>query len=185
MGEPFSRRAVLGGMALEAASLLFSRSVGATEVLGSAQGVLAVGNTHLLTVVAVSEKTLRLRVIQQGKQGPAEEVGIVPRDWPEPLTVDGSGVASWGGFKVHLEERPWQMTIVDDAGKTRQQIRLEPSTGAIHFLSGEGPLFGLGEGGHPLNHRGMKDMMANGQHSPDLATFGARSPIPWLLSTEG
>jgi alpha-glucosidase (family GH31 glycosyl hydrolase) len=185
VGEQFSRRAVLGGMALEAVSLLFSRSVGAREVLGSAQDVPAVGNTHLLTVVAVSEKTLRLRVIQQGKQGPAEEVGIVPRDWPEPLTVNGSGVASWGGFKVHLEERPWHMTIVDDAGKTRQQIRLEPSTGAIHFLSGEGPLFGLGEGGHPLNHRGMKDMMANGQHSPDLATFGARSPIPWLLSTEG
>ena len=135
MGEPFSRRAVLGGMALEAASLLFSRSVGATEVLGSAQGVPAVGNTHLLTVVAVSGKTLRLRVIQQGKQGPAEEVGIVPREWPEPLAVDGSGWLAWGGFKVHLEERPWQMTIVDAAGKTRQQIRLEPSTGAIHFLS--------------------------------------------------
>ena len=133
MGEQFTRRSVLGGMALEAANLLFSRRVGAAEIFGAAQGVPAVGNTHLLTVVAVSGKTLRLRVIQQGKQGPAEEVGIVPREWPEPLTVDGSGVAAWGGYKVHLEERPWRMTIVDAEGKTRQQIRLEPSTGAIHF----------------------------------------------------
>ena len=110
MGEQISRRAVVGGMALEAANLLFSRRVQAAEIFGAewgtAQGVPAVGNTHLLTVVAVSGKTLRLRVIQQGKQGPAAEVGIVPREWAEPLTVDGYGVASWGGYKVHLEERP-------------------------------------------------------------------------------
>jgi alpha-glucosidase (family GH31 glycosyl hydrolase) len=185
MGEQITRRAMLGGMALEAANLLFFRSVGSAEIFGAAQGVPAVGNTHLLTVVAVSAKTLRLRVIQQGKQGPAEEVGVVPRQWPEPLTVDGSGVAGWGGCKVHLEERPWRMTIIDAEGKTRQQIRLEPSTGAIRFLSGEGPLFGLGEGGHPLNRRGTKETMVNGQHSPELATLGARSPIPWLVSTEG
>jgi hypothetical protein len=81
MGEQFTRRSVLGGMALEAANLLFSRKVGATEIFDAAQGVPAVGNTHLLTVVAVSAKTLRLRVIQQGKQGPAEEVGIVRCGW--------------------------------------------------------------------------------------------------------
>jgi alpha-glucosidase/alpha-D-xyloside xylohydrolase len=185
MGEQFTRRSVLGGMALEAANLLFLRSIAGAEILGAAQGVQAVGNAHLLTVVALSGKTLRLRVIQQGKQGPAEEVGIVPREWPEPLAVDGSGVAVWGGYKVHLEERPWRMTIADAEGRTRQEVRLEPSTGAIRFLSGEGPLFGLGEGGHPLNRRGTKDGMLNGQHSPDLATFGARSPIPWLVSAEG
>jgi alpha-glucosidase (family GH31 glycosyl hydrolase) len=185
MGEQFSRRAVLGGMALEAANLLFSRRIRAEEIFGAAQGVPAVGNTHLLTVVAVSEKTLRLRVIQQGKQGRAEEVGIVPRRWAEPLEVDGSGVAMWGSYKVRLEERPWRMTIVDAEGKTRQQIRLDASTGTIRFLAGEGPLFGLGEGVHPLNRRGTKDAMLNGQHSPDLATFGSRVPIPWLVSAEG
>jgi len=191
MGEQFTRRAMLGGMALEAANLLFCRSLGAAEIAGAAQiagpvqGVPAVGNTHLLTVVAVSGKTLRLRVIQQGKQGPAEEVGIVPRRWAEPLEVDGSGVAAWGAFKVRLEERPWGMTIVDAEGRTRQQVRLDASSGAIRFLSGEAPLFGLGEGGHPLNRRGGRDAMGNGQHSPDLATFGARVPIPWLVSAEG
>ena len=58
---------------------------------------------------------------------------------------------------------------------------LEPSTGAIHFSLGEGPLFGLGEGGHPLNRRGTSDAMRNGQFRPDLATFGARVPIPWVM----
>jgi len=53
MGEQFSRRAVLGGMALEGANLLFCRRIRAEEIFGAAQGVPAVGNTHLLTVVAV------------------------------------------------------------------------------------------------------------------------------------
>jgi hypothetical protein len=79
MNEQLTRRAVLTGMALGTADLLFSRRVGV------AQGVPAVGNTNLLTVVAVSAKTLRLRVIQQGKQGSANEVGIVPLEWPEPF----------------------------------------------------------------------------------------------------
>src|SRR5882757_5771532 len=123
MGEQFSRRVVLGGMALEAANLLFNRRVLAEEIFGAAEGVPQVGNTHLLTVVAVSGKTLRLRVIQRGKQGPAEEVGIVPREWAEPLAVDGAGVAASGGYKVHLEERPWRMTIED--GRERRGSRFD------------------------------------------------------------
>src|SRR5258707_10956439 len=47
MGERFTRRSVLGGMALETANLLFFRSVEATEIFGAAEGVPPVGNTHL------------------------------------------------------------------------------------------------------------------------------------------
>ena len=163
-------------MALTAADLLFGRELIA--------GAVAIGNSHLLTLVAVSEKTLRLRIIQQGKQGPASETGVVPRTLPEPLQQDGNGVVAWGGFKVRIEERPWQITILDGGGKVRQRLRLEPSTGAIHFNLGEGAIFGLGEGGHPLNRRGTADPMRNGQVSPDLATYGARVPVPWVVGAE-
>jgi alpha-glucosidase (family GH31 glycosyl hydrolase) len=174
-----SRRGVLTGMALTAANLLFSR-----EMIAAAQAVPAVGNSHLLTLVAVSEKTLRLRIIQQGKQGPASETGIVPRTWPDPLPADADGSVVWGKYKILFKERPWQVTITDAAGKTRQRLQLEPSTGAIHFNLGDGPIFGLGEGGHPLNRRGTVDPMRNGQISPDLATYGARVPIPWVVGAE-
>ena len=179
MGERISRRGVLTGMALTAADVLFSR-----EMAAAVQGVPAVGNSHALTLVAVSGKTLRLRVIQQGKQGPASETGVVPRSWPEPLQPDANGSVAWGEFKVHIEERPWGITIVEAAGKIRQRLQVEPSTGAIHFNLGDGPIFGLGEGGHPLNRRGTADAMRNGQVSPDLATYGARVPIPWVVSAE-
>src|SRR5271165_6185072 len=176
MGEHFSRRGVLTGMAFTAANLLFSR-----ELAFAAQGVPAVGNSHLLTLVAVNDKTLRLRVIQQGKQGPASETGVVPRAWPESLSQDANGAVAWGKFNVRIEERPWHLAIVDAAGKTRQRLQLDRSTGAIHFDLGNGPIFGLGEGGHPLNRRGTADAMRNGQRSPDLATYGARVPIPWVI----
>ncbi|MDE3186168.1 MAG: glycoside hydrolase family 31 protein [Acidobacteriota bacterium] len=180
MGE-LTRRRVLSGVACGATSLLFSRTIRAGQVFSGVQGVPAVGNSHLLTVVAVSPRTLRLRVIQQGKQGPAAETGIVPREWPEPLVETDAGFAAWGQYKVYLEQSPWGVRIVDGAGQTRQRVYLEPSTGAIHFSLGQGPLFGLGEGGHPLNRRGTSDAMLNGSHRPDLATFGARVPIPWIM----
>ncbi len=180
MEEQWTRRGVLAGLAFSAADVLLSRKISNAEVFSSEQGVPAIGNAHLLTLVAVNDKTLRLRIVQQGKQGPANETGIVQRPWPEPLQENG-GSAAWGRFKVQLEERPWRVTVSDETGKTRQQLSLEPSTGAIHFSLGNGPIFGLGEGGHPLNRRGSSDAMRNGQHSPDLAAFGARVPIPWVI----
>jgi alpha-glucosidase (family GH31 glycosyl hydrolase) len=179
MAEGFSRRGVLAGLTFAAADLLFSR-----EISAAAQDAPALGNSHLLTLTAVSERALRLRIIQQGKQGPASETGVVPRPWPEPLHEDANGFVAWGKYKVRIEERPWQIIITDGVGKMRQHLRLEPSTGAIHFNLGDGPIFGLGEGGHPLNRRGTADAMRNGQVSPDLATYGARVPIPWVVGAE-
>jgi alpha-glucosidase (family GH31 glycosyl hydrolase) len=183
MAKHWTRREALAGVALGAGNILFARIINAVDVLDAPQGIPAIGNSQLLTVVAVSEKTLRLRVVQRGKQGPANEIGIVPKAWPEPLSQDGAGFSSWGQCKVRLEEKPWRMTVLDASGKTKQQLQLEPSTGAIHFSLGNGPVFGLGEGGHPLDRRGTSDAMHNGQYSPDLATYGARSPIPWLIGT--
>ncbi len=101
-----------------------------------------------------------------------------------PCHEDVNGFVAWEEYKVRIEERPWQITITDGAGKIRQHLRLEPLTGAIHFNLGDGPIFGLGEGGHPLNRRGTADAMRNGQVSPDLATYGARVPIPWVVGAE-
>jgi alpha-glucosidase (family GH31 glycosyl hydrolase) len=166
-------------MALTAANLLFCR-----KMIAAAQDVPAVGNSHLLTLVAVNDKTLRLRIIQQGKQGPASEIGIMPRTWPDPLPADAGGSVAWGKYKVSCKERPWQITITAPDGKTRQQLQLESSTGAIHFNLGEGPVFGLGPGSHPLNRRGTVDPMRSGQFSPDLANHGGHVPIPWVAGAE-
>ncbi len=56
MAERVSRRGVLAGMTFAAADLLFSRGISAAP-----QDVPPIGNSHLLTLTAVSRKTLRLR----------------------------------------------------------------------------------------------------------------------------
>lgn len=176
-----TRRGFFAGAALGASHLLFSRTILSAELFGAAQGVPAVGNAHLLTLVAVNRNTLRLRVIQAGKQGPAAETGIVARDWPAPLEETTSGKILWGDFTIEMRQRPWSVTVNDKAGNMRQQIRLDTSTGDVHFSLGQGPLFGLGEGAHPFNLRGSTNAMRNGQYDPDLETFGARVPVPWLM----
>ncbi len=75
-----TRRRFLKGMTVGAGNVLFSRTIHSAEFFGGAPGVPAAGNTHLLTLVAVNANTLRLRVIQSGKQGPAAETGIVPEN---------------------------------------------------------------------------------------------------------
>ena len=54
----------------------------------------------------------------------------------------------------------------------------------IHFRL-DGPVFGLGEGVQSYDLRGTKDAMANGEGVPGLETFGARLPIPWVISPSG
>src|SRR5450631_3891779 len=98
-----TRRSLLTGMGLGAANLLFSRSMNASEVFGPGQGVPSVGNSHLLTLVAVNSNILRLRIVQQGKQGPANETGIVERVWPEPLDESADAIP-WGDYKIHLQQ---------------------------------------------------------------------------------
>ena len=68
--------------------------------------------------------------------------------------------------------------------KLRQEVRFDLDSTDVSFHL-NGPVFGLGEGVHPFDRRGTRDDMANGQHSPDLRTFGARLPIPWVISPEG
>lgn len=69
-------------------------------------------------------------------------------------------------------------------GKLRQEVRFDLDSTDVRFNL-TGPVFGLGEGVHPFDRRGTHDDMLNGQHSPDLQTFGARLPIPWIVSPEG
>ena len=53
------------------------------------------------------------------------------------------------------------------------------------FLLPKGPLLGLGQGGPQFDRKGQTDRMRNGQGGYQLQTHGARSPIQWLVGTDG
>ncbi len=94
-----------------------------------------------------------------------------------------SAMVNWGKYAVKISDGPLQVGVYEN-GKLRQEIRFDLDSTDVEFnLSG--PVFGLGEGVHPYDRRGTQDSMINGQHSPDLETFGARLPIPWVISPDG
>lgn len=75
------------------------------------------------------------------------------------------------------------LRIEGHGGRLVQQIR--PTPDGFVFSLGEGPLFGLGQGGAQYDRRGDNDQMAHGESAHGLGTYGAREAIPWLVGASG
>jgi alpha-glucosidase (family GH31 glycosyl hydrolase) len=74
---------------------------------------------------------------------------------------------------------------INSGGHDVVTFAIQSETGDLHFSSGPGHLFGLGEGGPQFDRRGSLDEMRSGQGGYKLHTHGGRVPIPWLISTSG
>jgi alpha-glucosidase/alpha-D-xyloside xylohydrolase len=143
-----------------------------------------------LLVTAISAYTLRVSVVPDGgtSQGP-DDLVLPRKQWPEPLARFWSRPAEhtlkWGEYKLNVSTEPLSLSIVNRRGRVVQSCRVDPANGRIKFEVGSAPIFGLGEGGPQFDRRGSRYPMKHGQNVPDLATNGARMPIPWLISTMG
>jgi alpha-glucosidase (family GH31 glycosyl hydrolase) len=163
-----------------------------------------------LQLTPISAGTLRvslLPITPDGSVPPAAtspELAIGPvapplakiRTLPAPETVD------WRGRKIRIAPDPLTIVLTDGAGRPCQRLRITPR-GEIHFAGGNGPIFGLGQGGHQFDRRGGSFPLVNGQgegvesvdmrqpgarapvYEFDLAHEGARVTIPWIVSAEG
>ncbi|GAC1365046.1 MAG: hypothetical protein NVSMB3_13620 [Acidobacteriaceae bacterium] len=198
--ERVTRRNVLGGLGGGVACLLFEKKMMAASVFGvegservSAGEVGAGRNAEApgkvnLSLTAVTSGALRISIAPVVSATPVHELGVVERAWPKPLEQPGAARAhtvAWGRYVIEVKEEPLRIAVSDKGGRLRQEIRFDTDSTNVNFRISDAPLFGLGEGVHPLDRRGTKDGMVNGQHSPDLAVYGSRVPIPWLISAGG
>jgi len=160
----------------------------------SASGALALaGRPVELTIVPVSERTLRISFLAISPQGQTQTIekslDLIRDQWPAPLArlraIPANRTISWGRLRVQLRGDPLSITVEDAAGKTIQRLQFDRDTANVIFEAGEAPLFGLGEGGRQFDRRGASDPMKNGQYLPDLRVTGARMPIPWLIGAGG
>lgn len=180
-----SRRSVLAGLGVGAAQLLFAARSSATGLL--------TGNTGQpgdldLSLTALTPGMLRISIAPVDAQPPVWELGVTARASTSPLEQPGpvrAHTLPWGKYRIEVRANPLRIGVSGPDGKLVQEIRFDTDSDAVHFGLGQSPLFGLGEGVHPLDRRGTTNPMINGQHSPDLALFGARLPIPWLISPGG
>jgi alpha-glucosidase/alpha-D-xyloside xylohydrolase len=164
-----------------------SRQAGA---VWSATGEEVTGSPGALnfSLTAVSAKTLCISISPVNDEPPSRirELGIVDRQWQKPIaTSDDKGTVpvAWGKYTLEIGRNPLRITAREN-GKIRQEIQFQRDSTNIHFRL-DGPVFGLGEGVPSYDLRGTQDAMANGEGVPGLATFGARLPIPWVISPSG
>ena len=138
-----------------------------------------------LLLTALSPNILRISISPANEQPRLTELGVLAQEGQTlagPGSIDPASVP-WGRYSLKISQNPLRIAAYE-GGKLRQEIRFDPDSTDVRFNI-TGPIFGLGEGVHPFDRRGTRDDMINGQHSPDLQTFGARLPIPWVISPEG
>jgi alpha-glucosidase (family GH31 glycosyl hydrolase) len=169
MIKQFSRRKMLGA---------------AGAMLLPPAAMAAAGDLEL-ELSEVSAHTFRLTV----GGSPADDGALVQQNWGAPVAkLSGNFPARTvkaGGVSIQLSSNPVALAIATAKGEPVQQLKIDPDTGVLSFLTGTAPLLGLGEGGPQFDRRGSTDRMRSGQGGYQLRTFGGRVPIQWLVGTSG
>ena len=189
-----SRRAFLSGMALSAGAALAPEVRGqSSPAPARSQGFSIAAAAVEVWLTAVSEATLRISILATGSglKPPASfpGFGLEDRSWPPVLARLGdasrSATINWGTRKIVVQADPLTLTVLDEQQREIQRLAFDTATGKVTFDLQDLPVFGLGEGGHQFDRRGVVDPMRNGQFKPDQFLNGGRCPIPWLLSPAG
>jgi alpha-glucosidase (family GH31 glycosyl hydrolase) len=192
MTEGVSRRTMLKTVAIGSAGLLLRRQFAYAELVdGPVQRALPAGKVGLeLRVTAMNANTLRMSVaaIDEVLDKTYGDGSVVGRTWPAPLLKITDAATpqtiSWGKNKIAVGVKPLRLTVEKEGKGIAQELVFDVATNRITFRYGDGPIYGLGGGLHPLDRRGTKDMMRNGS-GENLRVYGARTPIPWLVGTSG
>jgi len=185
MKKRYSRRSVVTGLGAISASVLLNRQFSSAEMLApSAVRTAAVGMA--VTITAVTGSTLRISVtaVDEDLDLYYEDGSVAPRTFAKPmltLRTDATGQEiPWGEYKVRIETKPLRIAVEHPQRGVVQELTFRPDQNQILFGYNNAPVYGMGPGVHPIDRRGVKDIMRNGA-GDNLRIFGARNPIPWLM----
>lgn len=178
-------------MGAGAAGLLLRRSFAYAELLDTPppEGIRSDKVGLELSITAMNANTLRLSVtaIDEILDETYGDGSVVSRTWPAPLLKahddEPPHTAAWGKKEITVSTGPLRVAV-KEGDRLVQELTFDVSTNRVLFQYGDGPVYGLGGGVHPLDRRGTKDMMRNGS-GENLRIYGARTPIPWLVGTSG
>jgi alpha-glucosidase (family GH31 glycosyl hydrolase) len=186
MSQKWNRREVLKGLVAASTALVIPPEQGTTQEIRS-----ATGQSVEVQISAVSAHTFRLSLFPLN-DGPERSIpsdgSLVQESWGAPVATlrqDPDHEIALGDFRLKVSLHPLSVTVSNELGKVIQKLAWDENTGALSFLSGSTPLFGLGEGGPQFDRRGSTDPMRSGQGGYKLATHGGRVPIPWIIGTSG
>jgi len=140
----------------------------------------------------VSAHTCRLSIlpIEEGRATGIPWNGVLlQKSWGAPVAKLAMNFKAQtircGSLSIAASSGPLLFAFRKADGRRIQELTIDNTAGTFSFDSGDSPLLGLGEGGPQFDRRGSTDGMLSGQRGYELATHGARVPIPWIISTDG
>jgi alpha-glucosidase/alpha-D-xyloside xylohydrolase len=177
MGD-FDRRTFLEGLGAGTGVLLLDTRL-------SCAATSAAGRINL-SLVALTSGLLQISISPVANAIKPDELGVAVNPAAVALAPSGPAQAltrSWAKYRLEVLENPLRVRVSQN-GVLRQEIRFDLDSTNVHFQLGGAPIYGLGEGTHAYDLTGTADEMSNGQH-PDTVLYGARVPIPWVISPLG
>jgi alpha-glucosidase (family GH31 glycosyl hydrolase) len=162
-----------------------------TSAQASDRPLMVAGRPAQVVISSATPLTARITIlpVDEGRLQPIPSDGAlaggVPASPAASLNQPHIDSAHVGDLIV-LTSKPYQeFRIQDKGGRSVQRLSIDWQTGVMTFSLGDGPVFGLGEGGPQFDRRGSVDRMRSGQGGYQLRTHGGRVPIPWLIGTSG
>jgi alpha-glucosidase (family GH31 glycosyl hydrolase) len=182
-----NRREVLKGLALASAAMIVS-----PKHVAARGAEPATRRPVEIQIGALSAHSIRLSIVAVTNGSAASipsDGSLVQQSWGAPVAkvqvanvhAEPERTIIVGSFHLKISFNPLNITVANEHGDAIQQLAWDEGTGVLSFLGGDGPLFGLGEGGPQFDRRGSTDLMRSGQGSYKLATHGGRVPIPWII----
>lgn len=188
MGNATSRRQMLVGGTRAILGSFFTARFAHSELLVQPSSDVPVGPAGMqLTIYRLNQHTLRLSVaaIDEDLDRYYDDGSTIPHPQSTKLlqlhTNATPRTLSWGRYELRIDTQPLRVSISKEQSQdTIQQLTFRPDINQIQFGYSNAPVYGLGPGSHPLDHRGTIDKMRNGV-GDNLRILGARNPIPWLM----
>lgn len=190
--EPVTRRQALKNAAAAGAGVLLGEGIARTQ--GSP--IQIAGFPVEIALTSISAEHVRLTVVplDNGQLRPIPSDGaLVKENWGQPVVRVRSGSSlrrvKCGDLEVRVTTEPLTIRVEAKGGRLVQELKVDATTGKFSFELGDGPVFGLGEGGPQFDKRGSFDQMRNGQDGAQagykLFTHGAKVPVQFMIGTSG
>ncbi len=188
MHRPLTRRETFKTVAKAGAGALLSQAIAAAQEIP----IQIAGQPVEIALTPVSAETVRITIqpIENGELQPIPSDGaLVKEDWGQPVarvrTLPDSRKIECGELIVNLSTSPLAIRVEARGGRFVQELKSDATTGNLSFQIGDGPLFGLGQGGPQFDRRGSVDRMGSGQAGYHLSTHGAKVPVQLAIGTAG
>lgn len=163
------------------------------QCAGPANQIELAGRSAELSITPTSDHTLRITLNPVGSETIAVPVTdgrvLVKDDWGDPILqltdISNARTITHQNLEITVHPSPLSVEVRTTDGEPVQHLVFDEETGSVDFEIGDGPVFGLGNGGQYFDRRGKYYSMRRGHRRGEYLVFGARTPIPFLIGTNG